>query len=847
MPVYDGVRILAMDPYAGDFTDLSSQWFPIAKDGVPAASANTRFRLSDLNFTGTDSNPFTWSVLNILSAPDGSEVAGDSFLVASSGASGAFTGEENHIATWDGASWTFETATIGDFLYNVANDLVYKLTTGGWVIVGKASIHQGGDTYGVPIKIGAKDAKRLQLITNNIVRIVIGSAGAITFNPLAGTGDELMGLDSSGTASRVSLDTNTMALSAGVLSSKNFFNADLTATGDRNHSMASSNLKVLNANRYYWNTASTEFGDGASIDMRGTSGGSLFTLAEDAGVYHANISIYSLDDTNTWVQLAAQKTGAAGLVPTVRVQSNAQTWPILIQGKITASSYGAGTVTGTATYALAVDAAHHVIEVPLASGSTPTWQATLLTTGGSTLTQLNTIAGGGFGFAFMNASYFQFEAKGTNAQFQILNSTGMPWMVFKNDVGETVTPTNGAMISGSWGGGAIKFFNQSSGGTPSLQPGVIDNSNNFTAFMIMATGGYGGNQFTRRIQVLYSNKTSNFTMDGTTAHTTTIMNCTGSMTTVAMVDAGSAGITNGTLYWVKNGKASGTITISGNGGQLIDGAATYVLNPGEGVLLSSITTGWISIGSKVSAGGASITADNGLNMSTSTNVQLGGSLLANTTISTGTYQLNLIGNPSSSILNVSNGGTWGIHVDSTEFLAVGILAEQHTNVGTPIQAVNFAGGNAIAASTVLGDCFHCSTTETGYAGKFTNTATATNTILTNVAFAKTQGSGAPANGSGLSVDFIMASNTSGSATSGEISNQFISKWTTAATATRTSEFSLTGVNSAVTNILLTVSGAGIFTLPQSLGNYANDAAAATGGVPVNALYRNGSIVMIRVS
>lgn len=33
----------------------------------------------------------------------------------------------------------------------------------------------------------------------------------------------------------------------------------------------------------------------------------------------------------------------------------------------------------------------------------------------------------------------------------------------------------------------------------------------------------------------------------------------------------------------------------------------------------------------------------------------------------------------------------------------------------------------------------------------------------------------------------------------------------------------------------------------SLPNYANDAAAATGGVAVGELYRNGSVVMVRVT
>lgn len=34
---------------------------------------------------------------------------------------------------------------------------------------------------------------------------------------------------------------------------------------------------------------------------------------------------------------------------------------------------------------------------------------------------------------------------------------------------------------------------------------------------------------------------------------------------------------------------------------------------------------------------------------------------------------------------------------------------------------------------------------------------------------------------------------------------------------------------------------------SNLSNFANDAAAASGGVPVGSLYRNGSVVMVRVA
>jgi len=51
---------------------------------------------------------------------------------------------------------------------------------------------------------------------------------------------------------------------------------------------------------------------------------------------------------------------------------------------------------------------------------------------------------------------------------------------------------------------------------------------------------------------------------------------------------------------------------------------------------------------------------------------------------------------------------------------------------------------------------------------------------------------------------------------------------------------------ATTQDILTVDSAGRPGFPQ-LVSYANDAAAAVGGVPVGSMYRNGSVVMIRVA
>lgn len=55
---------------------------------------------------------------------------------------------------------------------------------------------------------------------------------------------------------------------------------------------------------------------------------------------------------------------------------------------------------------------------------------------------------------------------------------------------------------------------------------------------------------------------------------------------------------------------------------------------------------------------------------------------------------------------------------------------------------------------------------------------------------------------------------------------------------------------ATTQDILTVDAAGKVAFPAglgALGNYANDTAAAAGGVGVGGMYRNGSVLMIRVA
>lgn len=231
---------------------------------------------------------------------------------------------------------------------------------------------------------------------------------------------------------------------------------------------------------------------------------------------------------------------------------------------------------------------------------------------------------------------------------------------------------------------------------------------------------------------------------------------------------------------------------------------------------------------EIAGGGAdATTADNGLT-ETGDNIQLGGALLANTSI-TGNFQLGISGNVNSGAkLLVTNGGTSSIGI-SSQGTNMGISGSSDTGYG--VYGFSNNGGNGVFAGAFNSTALIAD-----------NTATSTNTVIPIARFQR-QTTGTAANGIGLEIQFGVEVD---SATT-ENSNKIISKWTNAVTASRTSELSIIGMNNALENVLLSISGAGVFTLVQGLTDYADDAAAAGGGIPVNGLYRTGSSVKIRVA
>ncbi len=331
--------------------------------------------------------------------------------------------------------------------------------------------------------------------------------------------------------------------------------------------------------------------------------------------------------------------------------------------------------------------------------------------------------------------------------------------------------------------------------------------------------------------------------------------------------------TGGTLFGVYD---SGEISIFTNGGRIIQASdgddlvlleydstnkviinstgttimGNFALSDYGGGTITGTPTQILAVdvnGNVIETSLAGVTADNGLTV-TGSNIQLGGTLLQNTTLSGGLFQFDIGSSHTSASMQVNNNSANGAAVYGLSLNGPAIAGAATTGFGVSGSSIGAYGGTFTSVNgTAL---YALSTNNVGIQGQssaavaaeFDRIASSTNDIQTVVNIDR-QSSGTPTDGIGGAIDFVTQV-TSSFATF--TSNTLASSWTTAANATRTSKFAISGVDTAVTKTLLEITGAGIFTLVQGLENHVDDAAAAA-TIPINGLYRNGSIVMIRVS
>lgn len=78
-----------------------------------------------------ENSPYQPPVLAQQDAPPGSPAKGDRYIVGES-PSGAWVGQENDIAWWNGLAWEFDTPVNGSITYLEDSHIYYTFRNGGW-------------------------------------------------------------------------------------------------------------------------------------------------------------------------------------------------------------------------------------------------------------------------------------------------------------------------------------------------------------------------------------------------------------------------------------------------------------------------------------------------------------------------------------------------------------------------------------------------------------------------------------------------------------------------------------------------------------------------------------------
>jgi hypothetical protein len=198
---------------------------------------------------------------------------------------------------------------------------------------------------------------------------------------------------------------------------------------------------------------------------------------------------------------------------------------------------------------------------------------------------------------------------------------------------------------------------------------------------------------------------------------------------------------------------------------------------------------------------ASYTVDNGLTL-TSGNIQWGGALTGDTYIPTSGHSLAIQGSGS----NIT-------------YLDNGVIGITSNDGSIPLEVNSYASGFPVVAS-------------------FKTLKASTNSIEDIALFSRqTTGTAADGIGVGIAFDAQLASGANGYNT-----NLLRSKWTDATDATRTSQFEIWGTDNTTMARKLAITGAGALILDgyNSLTTYADEAAAVTGGLPQNTVYKTST-------
>jgi hypothetical protein len=521
-------------------------------------------------------------------------------------------------------------------------------------------------------------------------------------------------------------------------------------------------------------------------------------------IYRDGVTIFAADSSNVAGDYsgAALKTHKAAIFKTT--------------GALQLPKYGVGTFTGTTAYTLGVDASGNIIETTgggltaITADNGLTANTTSNVRLGGTLLQNVTI----------NTAGFQTNWSGANSSALFgINNTG-------TGSGFTVTAASGV-------GATI----QSNGTTAGL----------FTGTLAAQLNAFNSASLNAVIPVINLSRTagSNIPSDGIGGSIDLYANVNDAGVTRSRLanqivykwtDAAHATRTSQYEIWgTNNATTARKLAIAGNGKLTLDGYG------------SGTQTGTAVYGLSVDASGnviertlgiTGITADNGLTASTSTNVQLGGTLLANTTIATtAAFVLNVSG----AVPSATSAGTF--QVTNTSSTGTAIVGTANSSSTTAIQGnatvgigVGGTGSTGVQGNSTSGIGLNGTATSgtgvtasatTGVPAQLTANASTSNTVVDVLRVERNYSGGAGASGIGGAISFR---NETDANFNTQISNRIISKWIDATLASRTSAITFEGVNAATTVDIMTLDSRGYVKLNGITATAASALTASAGMV-----------------
>ena len=205
--------------------------------------------------------------------------------------------------------------------------------------------------------------------------------------------------------------------------------------------------------------------------------------------------------------------------------------------------------------------------------------------------------------------------------------------------------------------------------------------------------------------------------------------------------------------------------------------------------------------------GTAYAFNNGLT-NTSGTVQLGGTLVQNTTINTGGFTSTWTGsNDSETSFSVANTGATnahGISGSATGTSSIGVTGTSTSYLGVYGSSTSNNGvqGESSSGSGVVG------ISATGVAFRGQTNPISTDAIENVASLLRRSSSGAGANGLGAAIQVELETATNGTS---QTAGSFGFKWTDATNATRTSQAFITAVDTATTNTVATYDGDGTYT------------------------------------